>query len=85
MNQEQKNAAEHLGSPLLVLAGPGTGKTTIAKCYNNALGIDKLNCDRVKVGRGWSSFVDFIGYDNSFTGRFKYKDAFYRKFENENF
>jgi hypothetical protein len=63
---------------------PGTGKTTIAKCYNNALGIDKLNCDRVKVGRGWSSFVDFIGYDNSFTGRFKYKDAFYRKFENEN-
>ena len=28
MNQEQKNAAEHLGSPLLVLAGPGTGKTT---------------------------------------------------------
>ena len=60
---------------------PGTGKTTIANCYNNALGIEKINCDRVKVGRGWSSFVDFVGYDNSFTGSFKYKDRFYEKFE----
>lgn len=63
---------------------PGTGKTTLANCFNNALGIDKINCARVKVGRGWSSFVDFVGYDNSFTGRFKYKDSFYRKFENPN-
>jgi hypothetical protein len=61
---------------------PGTGKTTIANCFNNALGIEKINCDRVKVGRGWSSFVDFVGYDNSFTGSFKYKDRFYEKFEN---
>ena len=28
MNFEQKAAAQHAGSPLLVLAGPGTGKTT---------------------------------------------------------
>jgi len=28
MNLEQKAAAEHSGGPLLVLAGPGTGKTT---------------------------------------------------------
>lgn len=28
MNTEQKTAAEYLGGPLLVLAGPGTGKTT---------------------------------------------------------
>ena len=63
---------------------PGTGKTTIANCYNNALGTNKLNCYRVKVGRGWSSFVDFIGCDNSFTGQFKYKDTFYKKFETQN-
>ena len=28
MNNEQKLAAEHEGGPLLVIAGPGTGKTT---------------------------------------------------------
>jgi DNA helicase-2/ATP-dependent DNA helicase PcrA len=28
MNTEQKLAAEYEGGPLLVIAGPGTGKTT---------------------------------------------------------
>jgi len=28
MNPEQRIAAQHLEGPLLVLAGPGTGKTT---------------------------------------------------------
>ena len=28
MNNEQKLAAEYEGGPLLVIAGPGTGKTT---------------------------------------------------------
>ena len=28
MNEEQKNAAQRLGNPTLVVAGPGTGKTT---------------------------------------------------------
>ena len=28
MNSDQKNAAENIGSPTLVIAGPGTGKTT---------------------------------------------------------
>ena len=28
MNAEQKLAAEYEGGPLLVIAGPGTGKTT---------------------------------------------------------
>lgn len=63
---------------------PGAGKTTLATCYSNAFGIEKTNYAIVKVGRGWSSFVDFVGYDNSFTGTFKYKDMFYKNFESSN-
>ena len=63
---------------------PGTGKTTLAKCFNNALGREELNCEVIKVGRGWSSFSDFVGFDNSFTGNFKYKNIFYKKFEKNN-
>ncbi len=29
LNSEQKNAVEHSGSPLLIVAGPGSGKTRV--------------------------------------------------------
>lgn len=62
---------------------PGTGKTTLANCFRNAFGETKASSDLIKVGRGWSSFVDFIGYDNSFTGEFKYKNAHFERFQTE--
>jgi hypothetical protein len=51
-------------------------KTTLANCFRKAFGPDEISSELVKVGRGWTSFVDFIGYDNSFTGEFKYKNKF---------
>lgn len=62
---------------------PGTGKTTLANCFRNAFGETKVSSSMIKVGRGWSSFVDFIGYDNSFTGEFKYKNAHFKRFQTE--
>ena len=61
---------------------PGTGKTSLAKCFQNALS-NKLSSVYIPVGRGWSSFVDFIGYDNSFTGQFKYKNNYLKRFESD--
>ncbi|MDB4092037.1 hypothetical protein N9552_00745, partial [bacterium] len=60
---------------------PGTGKTTLANCFRHAFGEEKASSEFIKVGRGWSSFVDFIGYDNSFTGEFKYKNIHFKRFE----
>lgn len=62
---------------------PGTGKTTLANCFRNAFGEARVSSDLIKVGRGWSSFVDFIGYDNSFTGEFKYKNFHFERFQND--
>lgn len=65
---------------------PGTGKTTLAHCFRNAFGATNISSELIKVGRGWSSFIDFIGYDNSFTGEFKYKNAYFAKYaSSENF
>ena len=62
---------------------PGTGKTTLATCFRNAFGESDSSNELIKVGRGWSSFVDFIGYDNSFTGEFKYKNKHFKRFESQ--
>ena len=75
-------AALYLGNKFIGYFGsPGTGKTTLANCFRKAFGPDEISSELVKVGRGWTSFVDFIGYDNSFTGEFKYKNHFFKQFE----
>jgi len=38
LNDEQRTAATHVGAPLRVLAGPGTGKTTLAKALARSIG-----------------------------------------------
>ena len=41
LTKHQQEAVAHTNGPLLVLAGPGSGKTTIAKKFNkNIVGFD---------------------------------------------
>ena len=59
---------------------PGTGKTTLARCFANALGSVENSSTFVNVGKGWTSHTDFIGYANTFIDKFKYQDNFFRQF-----
>lgn len=60
---------------------PGAGKTTLARCFSNALGNVKNSTSFVNVGKGWTSHTDFIGYANTFIDKFKFQDDFFKQFE----
>ena len=47
MNIEQKAAAQHIEGPLLVLAGPGTGKTTTLVGRYHFLITQKVNPEKI--------------------------------------
>ena len=62
---------------------PGTGKTTLAKIISKSLTPIEYNREIVRVAKGWSSHSDFVGYDNAFSGMFKYKNNFFKNFEED--
>jgi len=67
----------------------GVGKTTLANYLSQAISGRALeqNCygqSLVRVAKGWTSHTDFVGYFNSFSNKFEYRQPFFKKFENSN-
>ena len=57
LNKEQYKAAVHVNGPMLVLAGPGSGKTYLAEKLSKQLGIPRYDLDELQ----WDNESDSYG------------------------